>query len=108
MPQVNLEHWRPHVLAALHAKQPFTQYAREHGVSRHTLYVAHKLMKTNGEVAPGIPRPKRVTRSGFVPVRVEPPMSSALRVVLPNGLALHFSQVDAPLLALLAGLPCLS
>jgi DNA-binding phage protein len=44
MPQVKLDHWRQHVLAALHAKQSIAQYAREHGLSRHTLYVAHKLI----------------------------------------------------------------
>ncbi len=116
MSQVKLDHWRPHVLAALQANQSFAQYAREHGVSRHTLYVAHKLMKACGEIAPTLAAPdaprrlrrKKVTCTAFVPVQVESARHSALTVRLPNGLELHFTAVEAGLLSLLASLPCLS
>lgn len=115
MSQVKLDHWRPHVLAALQAQQSFAQYAREHGVSRHTLYVAHKLMKARGEIAPTLAAPdvprrlrrKKVTCTAFVPVQVES-AHSALTVRLPNGLELHFTAVEAGLLSLLASLPCSS
>lgn len=84
MSQVKLDNWRGHVQAALQAKQPFTQYAREHGLSRHTLYVAHKLMKANGEL-PVSATPKRAprmppVRPAFVPVRVTPAVSAALEI----------------------------
>lgn len=108
MSQVKLDHWRPHVLAALQAQQSFAQYAREHGVSRHTLYVAHKRMKAGGEVAPTVARPKPVTRTAFVPVQVTPGVSTLLTVRLSNGVVLQFTQVDAPLLQWLASLPCLN
>ena len=107
MPQVKLENWRPHVLAALQAKQPLAQYAREHGLSRHTLYGALQRMKACGEIVQGL-EPKKIPRSAFVPVQIEPVVHSALRVRLPNGLELHFAGVDAGLLSLLASLPCLS
>ena len=122
MSQVKLDHWRPHVLAALQAKQSFAQYAREHSVSRHTLYVAHKLMKARGEIPPAATRSSAsytkpatprsghqpVSRSSFVPVQLTPAVHSVLTVRLPNGLELHFTAVEAGLLSLLASLPCSS
>jgi len=115
MSQVKLENWRPHILAAQQAKQSLAQYAREHGLSRHTLYVAHKLLKRSGEIpraalptrAARVVPPKK-TRSAFVPVQMMTTASLPVTVRLPNGLALQFERVDAPLLALLASLPCLS
>lgn len=107
MPQVNLDTWRPHVLAALQAKQSFAQYAREHELPVQPLYVAHRQMKAHGEVA-SLPAKTRRTPPAFVPVHVEPGPSVTLQVGLPNGLVLCLSTVDASLLSLLASLPCWS
>ena len=92
----------------MQAKQPFTQYACEHGLSRYTLYVAHKQMEADGVIAPELSRPKKITRSAFVLVAVASEVNTLLTVRLPNGLALQFERVDAPLLSLLAAWPCLS
>lgn len=113
MPQVNLEHWRGHVLAALQADVSFAAYAREHGLSRHTLYSAHRLLKDKGELsAPAKGKPARTPKAkpatAFIAVKVAPltaPYSLCAR--LPNGIELRFTSVDPSLLQQLAALSCL-
>jgi len=43
MNQVDLKRWRPHLRAAKAAGATLAQYAREHGLSRHTLYAAQRV-----------------------------------------------------------------
>lgn len=110
MAQVSIERWRSHVEAAAKAGVTLAQYAREHGLSRHTLYAARQAMKTRDEKESG----KRGTRrtKAFVPVRVSAPATApiAFSVRLANGLELRFGAVEAEalqsLVPLLAGLPC--
>lgn len=115
MPQVNLDHWRGHVLAALQADLSFAAYAREHGLSRHTLYSAHRLLKDKGELSTPAKRalvraPTAKPATEFVAVKVTPPTTPAysLWARLPNGIELRFDSVDAHLLNQLATLPCLA
>lgn len=118
LPRVNLERWRPHVLAALRADQSFAAYARERQLSRHSLYVAHMHMKAAGEVAERRRPAKRSSKdvaadavSAFVPVTLAP-TAPALSVMarLPNGVCLECRADGAGtlyvLLQQLAALPC--
>ena len=113
MGQIDLKRWRPHLRAARAAGMSLAQYARKHGLSRHTLYAA---LRAERELQ-GLPAPRRIRaarRSGvaqaaFVPVAVSR-MAGRLAVRLPNGVALECHdlegvQVDA-LIASLAALPC--
>lgn len=110
MAKVALERWRPHVEAATKAGVTLAQYAREHGLSRHTLYAASQAL---GQEKPrgGSARPRGGEQAAaFVPVQVSAGSAPALSVRLTNGVELRFDKVDsavlAPLLELLAGLPC--
>jgi hypothetical protein len=88
LPKVNLARWRPHVLAALQAGQSFAAYAREHQLSRHSLYVAHMHLKAAGEVAQrraaATMRPSRTAAdaNAFVPVRVSAESLSPLQLTV--------------------------
>ena len=110
MAKVALERWRPHVEAAMKAGVTLAQYAREHGFSRHTLYAASQAL---GQENPrdGSAKPRQCQRApAFVPVQVSTGSTPTLSVRLTNGVELRFGEVDsavlAPLLELLAGLPC--
>lgn len=120
MNQVDLGRWRPHLRAARAAGMSLARYAREHGLSRHTLYAAlrterdQRAMAEAGGERSG--RRARSTRrawpavvSSFVPVAVSLP-GARLAVRLPNGVALECQDLDAALLgaliASLSGLPC--
>ncbi len=80
------------------------QYAREQGMSRHTLYAARQAMRK--------PESKGNTPAkAFVPVRVSAAkIAPTPSVRLPNGLELCFGAVEADalgsLLHLLVTLPC--
>jgi hypothetical protein len=109
--QVNLERWGVHVRAALAAGQSLRAYAREHGVSRHTLYAAQTLMRRRGEL-PALPpkAPRALSRSpgAFVPVAVRSGLSVTAQ--LPNGVRVQCEVGDdvalQRVLAHLAGLSC--
>ncbi len=114
MGQIDLKRWRPHLRAAKGAGVSLAQYARKHGLSRHTLYAA---LRAERELK-GLPAPRRVRaaarRSGvaqaaFVPVAVSR-MALRLAVRLPNGVALECHDLEggqlAALIASLAALPC--
>ena len=114
-PQVNVERWREHVVAALEGGQSFRAYALEHGVSRHTLYAAQALMRQRGELPAGatVKRPRCVPKQGrssaaFVPVAVRAGLS--LTALLPNGVRLQCQASDEGVLqrvlTQLAGLSC--
>lgn len=111
--KVDLDRWSPHLAAAKREGKSLTQYAREHGLSRHTLYAARQMLRgVDGE--PGARRRPRVARrtkqlppSAFAAVKLSalcaPPGASAprLRAQLPNGLRLELTcgGAEAGLLA---------
>jgi transposase-like protein len=112
MTRVNVERWRKHVTAQHASGMTVAQYAQEHGLSRHTLYVARRQvaaarkMPTKGSVSATSAAAKAAP---FVAVRVtSSPVT--LRASLPNGVALEFAQMEADtcaqLIGMLAALSC--
>lgn len=111
MTTVNLERWRGHVAAARRQGIALGHYAKEHGISRYTLYAAQQQLRQAGELTtPVTARRKRSSPPPFVAVQVAASRSSALRARLPNGVQLEFEQLEssacAALVAMLAALPC--
>ena len=113
MTTVKLARWEKHVTAARRQGMPLSHYAREHGISRYTLYAAQRQLRNRGEVtASGSLRPgcERAEASPFVAVRVAGSVPAAVRARLPNGVELEFGHLDAAgcatLVAMLAALPC--
>ena len=43
IPQVKLSRWKPHLQAAARQGKTLAKYAREHGLSRYTLYAARQM-----------------------------------------------------------------
>jgi hypothetical protein len=97
-------------LAALRAEQTLAAYAREHHLSRHTLYIARLTMQRRGEL-PAKPRPRGAAKApsgtvasppsarrgapaAFVPVVVSGG-TVTLTVQLPNGVRVH-CEAHAP------------
>lgn len=120
MGPVGLARWRPHLRAAKVAGVSLARYAREHDLSRHTLYAAMRAERDRrtGDEASDRRPPKRATRvrrllpavvSPFVPVAVRR-SAARLAVRLPNGVALECQDFDADvlrvLIASLSALPC--
>jgi hypothetical protein len=117
-PKVNVERWRAHVEAAVASGQSLAGYAREQGLSRHTLYAAQGLMrrsKATGDSAArskGRRKPERAAglSTAFVPVAV--PVGMKLMVQLPNGVQLQCEAAAGEALRILlnelAGLRCLA
>ena len=88
-------------------------YAREHGLSRHTLYVARKRLQVEeGATAKrqGNGRGKAAQNLRFVPVQLAATSAPLLRVRLPNGVTMEFGPIEASayagLLSALVALPC--
>lgn len=97
--KVRLDRWGPHLRAAEQAGKTLTQYAGEHGLSRHTLYAARQMLKV-GASGKRLARERPTKSSAFSAVKLlpaTPPIaafgSSApmLRAQLPNGIALELS-----------------
>jgi transposase-like protein len=118
MSQVDLKKWRPHLRAAKAAGVTLAQYARKHGLSRHTLYAALRAERDRKGMRPkplGRARPGRrssaVNAAAFVPVAVSG-ASTRLTVRLPNGVAFECHDLEGgqmgALVACLAALPCSS
>ena len=111
--RVNLERWRGHIEAAAKRGGTLADYAREHGLSRHTLYVARQQMQREAVLAPAqTPTRRRAAPAApFVAVRVAQD-AAALRVRLPNGVAIEFGALPTSsytaVLTALAALPCSS
>jgi Transposase len=107
--RVNVARWRGHIEAAEAQGVTLAAYARQHGLSPHTLYAARQQMQREGKAAaeaqhvPGKAAP-------FVAVRVAPEALPSLRVRLPNGVAVEFGSLAAgryaAVLNVLAALPC--
>lgn len=111
--KVNLDRWTPHLAAAKREGKSLTQYARERGLSRHTLYATRQMLRRlDGK--PGVERRQRVSRrsnegvpSAFAAVKLAelctPSSESAprLRAQLPNGVTLElmWGGAEAALLA---------
>lgn len=132
--KVNLQRWRKHLSRAAKRGITLTQYARENGLSRHTLYAASQQQRAEqradrGQAKPALTRKGKTPRSAFIAVRL-PEVTGApermtgsgaavLQARLPNGVqigievgATQFSQessAQAPwtqVLQALAALPC--
>lgn len=99
MAEVNLERWRVHLEGARRMGS-ISRYAREQGLSRHTLYAAQRQQKAEAGGRRG--RVKREPR--FVPVRIAP--LAGVPVRLANGVELRCETWSPELLQWLAGLPC--
>ncbi len=134
--KVDLDRWGPHLRAAHLAGKTLTQYARERGLSRHTLYAARQMLSKPGNAGNAAGARRRMRRpvgvrtplpAAFAPVRVLAPASAAahsapmpswspvtprLRAQLLNGVAIEVqcASADTALVAAvicsLAGLPC--
>lgn len=113
MTKAKVERWRTHVVAAREQGISLARYAREHGLSRFTLYAAQRQWRSEA-LAAG----KRSRRHGsslvasvspFVRVEMARP-AGLLRARLPNGVEVEFGNVESSacsaLLGMLAALPC--
>jgi hypothetical protein len=110
--KVNLDRWGPHLQAARREGKSLTEYARDRGLSRHTLYAARQMLRSMGG-QPRVERQSRALRSvskaqlqpAFAAVKLlasDTPAGGAaaqLRAQLPNGVKLELMSADAPLLA---------
>ncbi|MGH7423257.1 MAG: IS66 family insertion sequence element accessory protein TnpA [Candidatus Methylomirabilales bacterium] len=112
MTRVNVERWRGHLAAAQRRGVTLAQYAREQGLSRHTLYAARQQLQREAAASGRRRRPEAkvvMKQSPFVAVRVTPG-AAVVRARLANGVALEFGALAAgdytALLATLAALPC--
>jgi transposase-like protein len=113
MATVKLERWQGHVMAARRQGMALSHYAREHGISRYTLYAAQRQLRVQEEVTASRPQRQarvRANASPFVAVRMAELASTAVRARLPNGVELEFGHLDpsvcATLVRMLAELPC--
>jgi len=102
--KVNLDRWSAHVAAAKREGKTLTQYARERGVSRHTLYAARQMLR-GVRGTPGVERRARVLRAISKPVanaafaavklsglcRGSGGSAPRLRAQLPNGVRLELT-----------------
>lgn len=109
--KVNLDRWKPHLVAAKREGKTLNAYARSHGLSACTLYAARQILQAmNGGLASARPahvkssHGNRVPNSAFAPVKVATPVlpsagsSARLQARLPNGVMLELTGADAVLL----------
>ena len=110
MTTVKLERWRGHLAAARKQGMALSRYAREHGLSRYTLYAAQRQLRSELEVTKRSARRAQRSAMPFVPVQVAEPATAAVRARLPNGVELEFGHLDSAacvtLVGMLAALPC--
>lgn len=110
--KVNLDRWGPHLQAARREGKSLTEYARDRGLSRHTLYAARQMLRSMGGtpcVEPRSRAPRSMNKArlqpAFAAVKLlasDTPAGVAaaqLRAQLPNGVKLELVSADAPLLA---------
>lgn len=69
MAEVSLARWQPHLEAAEQAGLSIAEYARQHGLSRHTLYVARQTLRQRSEAVVA-PTTQPAGRDRFVGVHV--------------------------------------
>jgi hypothetical protein len=106
--KVNLDRWSPHLAAAKREGKTLTQYARERGVSRHTLYAAQQMLR-GVRGTPGVERRARVlgaiskpvADAAFAAVKLSGRCGGSggsaprLRAQLPNGVRLELTWGEA-------------
>ena len=83
--KVNLARWRKHLKRATARGITLAQYAREHGLSRHTLYAASQQRRAEAvaeriEAKPGLQRKDGTARSAFIAVRLPEAQSAPERI----------------------------
>ena len=114
--KVNLARWRKHLKRATARGITLAQYAREHGLSRHTLYAASQQQRAEAvaeriEAQPGLQRQGKASRSAFIAVRLPEAQSApertgeqigskgttVLQARLPNGvqISIEVSGIEA-------------
>ena len=114
--KVNLTRWRKHLKRAASRGITLAQYAREHGLSRHTLYAASQQRRAEAvaeriEAKPGLQRKDGTARSAFIAVRLPEAQSAlerageqigskgaaVLQARLPNGvqIGIEVSSIEA-------------
>lgn len=84
-----------HIQQAQQQNLSLADYARQHGLSVQRLYAARYTAH----------KATRKTSSAFVPAQLSP--TATVRVVLPNGVAIHVTELTGDLIRLFAALPCL-
>ena len=132
--KVDLDRWGPHLRAARRTGKTLTQYAREQGLSRHTLYAARQMLagearrrahggrrSRGGRLKVSLPAPfapvrlvapARTPPLEFAPMPSWSPVTPCVRAQLLNGVAIEVqcASADTALVAAvissLAGLPC--
>lgn len=107
--KVNLQRWRKHLKCAAVRGITLAQYARENGLSRHTLYAASQQQRAeqqpeHSEAKSALTRKGRAQRSAFIavrlpevgcaPERIESNGTTVLQARLPNGVQIGI-EVDA-------------
>ena len=95
MTRVKLERWQGHVVAARKQGMALSHYAREHGISRYTLYAAQRQLRSEGEVKAKrlvCRARRRPTASPFVAVQLAASAPAAVRARLRNGVELEFGN----------------
>ena len=114
--KVNLARWRKHLKRATARGITLAQYAREHGLSRHTLCAASQQQRAEAvaeriEAQPGLQRKGKASRSAFIAVRLPEAQSAperageqigskgttVLQARLPNGvqISIEVSGIEA-------------
>ena len=114
--KVNLARWRKHLKRAASRGITLAQYAREHGLSRHTLYAASQQRRAEAvaersQAKPGLQRKDGTARSAFIAVRLPEAQSAlerageqigskgaaVLQARLPNGvqIGIEVSSIEA-------------
>jgi len=118
--KVNLDRWTPHLAAAKREGKSLTQYARERGLSRHTLYAARQMLRGVGGKAVVERRPRGLragngrAASAFAAVKLSAPYTASggpaprLRAQLPNGVRLELVWGGAQTGLLAAAIQALS
>jgi hypothetical protein len=119
--KVNLDRWAPHLMAAKREGKTLTRYARNHGLSRHTLYAARQMLRAmSGK--PAVRRRPRVLptttkllpESAFAAVKLSAPCAPSggeaprLQARLPNGVMLELTWGGAEAGLLAAAIQALS
>ena len=112
--KVDLDRWTPHLAAARREGKTLAKYARNRGLSPHTLYAARQMLRRlNGKPAaerrPRVPPAENtpLPNSVFAAVKLSAPSAALfgsaprLQARLPNGvmLELMWGGADAALLA---------
>lgn len=101
--KVDLARWKPHLEAAKREGMTIARYAKEQGLSRHTLYAASQLLRAAGESGKGERGRKRwrepaAASAVFAEARLpfmRPPAGTRIEAQWANGAKLALES-DAP------------